>query len=116
MMGGVIAMLFGLALPLVFGHGLVRWPWILAGIFWAWAILAPGTLDPVYHLWMRFGLVMGFINTRIILGLVFYGLVWPMGLVMGLIGYDPLHRKMEEVATYRVSTQPRLKESMENPY
>lgn len=115
--GAIVAVLFGLVLPLLWGHGLVQWPWIVAGILWVWAIAAPGTLNPVYRVWMRFGLVMGFINTHIILGIIFYGLMWPMGIVMRLLGRDPMHRKFEGATdTYRLPTQTRLKKSMENPY
>jgi hypothetical protein len=117
MTGGIVAVLFGLILPLLWGHGLVRWPWIVAATLALWAIAAPGTLNPVYRIWMRFGLVMGFINTRIILGIIFYGLMWPMGAMMRLLGHDPMHRQFEgDRETYRLPTQPRLKKSMENPY
>lgn len=117
MTGGIVAGLFGLVLPLLWGHGLVKWPWIVAVILGGWAIAAPGTLNPVYRIWMRFGLVMGFINTRIILGIIFYGLMWPMGAIMRLNGRDPMHRQFQsDRDTYRLPTQARLKKSMENPY
>ena len=115
--GGIVAVLFGLLLPSLWGHGLLKWPWMVGAILWGWAIAAPATLNPVYRVWMRFGLVMNFINTRIILGIIFYGLMWPMGVIMRLVGHDPMNRQFEgNKKTYRLPTQPRLKKSMENPY
>lgn len=115
--GGMVALLFGLLLPWLWGHGLAQWPWMVAAVLWVWAIAAPGTLNPVYRVWMRFGLVMGYINTRIILGIIFYGLMWPMGAIMRLAGHDPMHRKFDnDTNTYRLPMQARLKKSMENPY
>ena len=52
---------------------------------------------------MALGEALGWINTRIILGLVYYGLVTPMGVMMRLLGRDPMRRRFEPAAnTYRV--------------
>lgn len=115
--GAIVAVIFGLIFPWFKGE-YPLWPWIIAGIFWAWALIAPTTLNPVYQIWMRFGLILGWIETRIILGLVFYGLIMPMGLIMRLIlNRDPMHRSLDTtVKTYRVQSQKRLRESMEKPF
>ncbi len=65
--GAIAAVLFGLLLPWLFDHELPRWPWIVAGILWVWALLLPTTLLPVYRGWIAIGHVLGWINTRIIL-------------------------------------------------
>jgi hypothetical protein len=57
---------------------------------------------------MTLGHVLGWINTKIILGVVFYGLFTPMGLVMRLLGNDPMRQRLEpEAASYRVVRQAR---------
>ena len=72
------------------------------------ALLAPRTLRPVYRVWMTVGEVLNWINTRIILGAVFYGLLTPMGLVMRRFGHDSMRRRPEpSVDTYRVMRPPR---------
>ena len=72
------------------------------------ALVAPRTLGPVYRLWMALGEVLAWINTRIILGVVFYGVVTPIGLVMRLMGHDPMRRRFERVGeSYRVRSVPR---------
>ena len=45
------------------------------------AILFPKGLTPIYRLWMRVADALGWVNTRIILSLVFYGLVTPIGVI-----------------------------------
>ena len=52
--------------------------------------------------------VLGWINTRILLGIVFYGLITPMGLVRRLRGGDAMRRRGDPgAATYRVPKPPR---------
>ena len=50
---------------------------------------------------MKLGLTLGWINSRIILGLVFIIVLLPISVVMRLIGYDPLRTKLKELKTYR---------------
>ncbi len=54
------------------------------------AAVAPSLLHPVYRGWMRVGEVLGWINTRIILTLVFFLVVTPIGLLMRLFRRSPI--------------------------
>ena len=76
------------------------WPWFLggSGLFAIGGLLARSVLRPVYIGWMKFAFVLGWINTRIILGLFFYGILTPIGLGMRLFGWDPLTRKIDRNA------------------
>ena len=57
---------------------------------------------------MIVGHALGWVNTRIILGIVFYGLLTPMGLAMRLFGKDSMQRQfVQEAHTYRVMRNPR---------
>ena len=63
----------------------------------------PRSLKRAHKLWMIVGHVLGWINTRIILGITFYGLITPMGLVMRLLGWDSMRRTLVPQAdSYRV--------------
>jgi hypothetical protein len=109
--------IFGLIVPAIRGHALPAIPWIVAAIFCFLSLLVPIALQPIYQIWMRIGLVLGWINTRIILGLIFYVLFMPMGIVMRLLKRDPLARKFEvNFSTYRLPSKGITRESMENPY
>jgi hypothetical protein len=54
------------------------------------AAIAPALLRPVYRGWMRLGEVLGWVNTRIILTLIFFLVVTPIGLLMRLFGRSPI--------------------------
>ena len=115
--GAIVIGLFGLLIPWLFGLNYVKWPWILGGVLGLWALLAPSTLKPVYVGWMKFGNVMNWINTRIILGILFYGIFLPIGALMRLFGYDPMHRKLDSgLSSYRVTSDNDDKNNVERPY
>lgn len=117
MMGIIVALLFGLLLPWLFDFNFPLWPWILFAVFALVALVYPLALQPVYLGWMRFGLVMNWINTRLILGLLFYGIFLPIGLFFKLIGRDTMHRKFDQkLSSYRKSGQPDDANNMEHPY
>ncbi|MEB3827308.1 SxtJ family membrane protein [Phormidium sp. CCY1219] len=116
--GAIFALLFGILIPWIRSHGWPIWPWIVAAVLWGWALVAPMTLDPIYKVWMRFGLVLGAINTRILLGIVFYALMMPMGAIMRwAFKKDPMARKLDHhMESYRVPSTVRSRESMEKPF
>lgn len=57
------------------------------------AFAAPTALKPVYLVWMTLAVVLGYIMTRVILTLVFFLVVTPIGAVLRMAGRDPLTRK-----------------------
>jgi hypothetical protein len=54
------------------------------------AAVAPAALRPVYRVWMRIGEGLAWVNTRIILTVVFFLVVTPIGVVMRLFGRSPM--------------------------
>ena len=115
--GAIIIVLFGLLIPWLFNLNFVKWPWILGGVLMLWGLLVPTTLKPVYVGWMKFGNIMNWINTRIILGILFYGMFLPIGVVMRLFGKDPMQRKLDsQLSSYRVTSENDDKSNVERPY
>ena len=93
------------------------WPFIAAGILAFMALVFPVGLKTLHTGWMKFGHVAGWINTRIILGLVFYTVFLPFGLIMRLIGNDPMKRKLDnESESYRVPSHSSPIDQMERPF
>jgi len=82
---------------------------LIALIFFILGIAAPILLKPLYIAWMRFAYLLGWVNTRLLLAIIFYLVFTPIGLVMRLCGVDPLKRKInKEEKSYwekRESTQ-----------
>lgn len=63
---------------------------ILAGIF------APGILKPIFLIWTKITLTLAWINTRLILMIIFYLVFTPIGLAIRLFGVDLLDRKIDK--------------------
>lgn len=116
-MAGAIAGLFGVILPLLKGHSPPPLPWAIAGVFLLLGAMAPRSLKPVYALWLTIGHVLGWINSRLILTLIFALMVTPMALLMKLIHRDTMHRQWQpQLTTYRSPCRPRDRQHYEKPY
>jgi len=116
--GAIIVLLFAFFFPWVFDVATMpMWPWAIAGALWLPALFVPVALRPVYATWMKIGHGIGWVNTRIILGVLFFVLVLPMGLIMRLFGNDPMARKRDESApSYRIKSISEAKDRLEKPY
>jgi fatty acid desaturase len=77
------------------------------GVLAALALAAPAVLRPVYRVWMGLALVLGFVMTRVILTLVFFLVITPVGWIMRVLGKDPLHRRFDRsAASYWIEKTP----------
>jgi hypothetical protein len=115
--GTIIAVLFGLIMPLIREHSLVVWPWLIATILSLSAILVPTKLNRLYQIWMKIGFALGWINTRIILGIIFYSVITPIGSILRLLKHDPMLRKFDaNTQTYRLNCEVKSKKRMEKTY
>ena len=71
------------------------------------AIVAPGILRPLYIALTLITLPIGYVVSFVILAIMFYGVITPIGLFMRLIGRDTMQRKLQpELATYWEPRQP----------
>ena len=68
---------------------------IIALMFIGLGLTIPVVLKPFYFVWMTFAAILGYIMTRVILGLVFYLIITPIGLITRIIGEDFLALKKE---------------------
>jgi hypothetical protein len=113
----MVAGLFGLAIPWLGGWALPVWPWIIAGILAGWALIWPQGLNPVYRGWMKIGLTIGGVVNRIVLGIAFYLLFFPIGLIMRVFSRDPMARALDPSKnSYRIPSKPAPKRNMEKPF
>jgi hypothetical protein len=60
--------------------------------------VAPSLLRPVERLWMKLALAMGWVMTRVVLGLLFVAVFTPAGLLRRLLGRDPMHLRFDRDA------------------
>ena len=85
------------------------WPWSggLSVLLLAAALVRPEVLNPLNRLWLRFGLLLHHVVNPIVMALVFFGAVWPTGLVMRWMGRDLLRLKRDpDTASYWIVRQP----------
>jgi len=85
------------------------WPYALAAAaaFGGLALVAPRALAPLNKAWLRFGLLLHRIVNPLVMGLMFFLVIAPMGLVMRLGGKDFLRLRFDRAArTYWISRQP----------
>ena len=97
--------LIGWLIPSFFGHEFRAWTlWVgIPGLIFA--LVAPQLLHYPYKGWMALGHALGWVNSHIILGIVFIFVLQPIAFVMRLTGYDPLRRRRQIEATYRENRQ-----------
>lgn len=114
---GILVFLFGLLIPWLLNHGIRFWPFYIGMPVALLATVWPAGLRPLYVVWMKFGAVMGFINTHIIMTALFFCMLTPIAWLLKLFGKDPMKRTLEKsTASYRVVSKPYAKEEMEKPY
>lgn len=115
--GGIVAVLFGLFFPWLLESQFPLWPWVIACVLGGWGLVAPISLQPVYRSWMKLGHLLSRVTTPLILGIVFYGIILPMGLVMRLFKHDPMARRFDDAAgSYRVIREKAPRENVERPF
>jgi hypothetical protein len=116
LLGAIIAGLFA-GWPLLRHHAAPLWPWLVAGALWLAALLAPAALSYVHWGWTRLGLALGWINTRVILTVIYAISFVPLGMAMRLLGRDPMARRLDPACeSYRVASRARPQNHMERPF
>lgn len=116
-LGFVFIGAFGLLLPLLFSKPLPSWPFVIGTIILIPTMLRPNWLKIIYHPWMKIGHLLGWINTRIILGMIFFALITPIGLIRRLLGKDTLGLEFDKKAkTYRAVVPAQSIQHMEKPF
>lgn len=101
LIGTVFPVLLGWLLPALHGHPFRAWtlwigiPALVLGLIWPRALARP------YQGWMALGHALGWVNSHLILGVVFLVVMQPIALVMRAMGYDPLKLKRSNEHSYR---------------
>jgi hypothetical protein len=99
-------MLIGLW-PLWHHHAVRWWALALALAFGVIALVAPSALSPLKRVWMRFGLLLGKVISPLVMAVLLYLVVTPVGLLQKLFGRDALQLKWDrEAKTYWQFRQP----------
>ncbi len=93
--------------PLAAGAGVRLWAVGIAGGFLALGLGRPSLLAPLNRAWTRLGLHLGKITNLLVMGLLFYLVVTPLGIVLRVLGKDPLRLRLESGAkSYWIERRP----------
>lgn len=115
--GGIVAGLFGIVVPWLIGRSWPLWPWVVFAVLGALALIAPMALNVIYKVWMRFGLLASRVTTPLILGIVFFLVITPVGIVRQMMKRDALHRYFDAKATtYRTPSTQAPNQQLERPF
>lgn len=106
-------LVFGAALAIIgiwpmIRHGQPPRFWALgaSAVFLGLAVFAQERLAPLNRLWFKLGLALHSVVSPLIMGLLFYGAVTPMGLIMRFTGKDLLRLRRNNEASYWIRREP----------
>ena len=86
--------------PLVYSGEIRIWSIVLSLIFLTLGLLNSKILTPLNKIWFKFGIILGKIISPIIMGVIFFLVVTPIGLLMRLLGKDLLNLKYNKNKSY----------------
>jgi len=86
--------------PLLKGEDLRYWSLIVSFIFLVLALINSKLLTPLNKIWMKFGFLLGKIVSPIVMGIVFFFVVTPTGILMRIMGKNLLNLKKNNQNTY----------------
>jgi hypothetical protein len=101
--------------PLINGDELRLWSLIISIVFLFLGLVNSKILNPLNKLWFKFGIFLGKIISPLVMGIIFFLVVTPIGLLMRLLNKDLLNLKFNNNNTYWIEkTEPKSK--MKNQY
>ena len=98
--------------PLLKGHDLRIWSLIVSLIFLILGLLNSKILTPLNKMWFKLGLFLGKIISPLIMGIIFFIVVTPIGIIMRLFNKDLLNLKYNKEKSYwikRVGPKSKMK-------
>jgi len=103
--------------PLIRGRSLRVWPLVISLLLYGTALIVPRALRSFYRAWMFLGETLGWVNSRIILCIVFFLILVPISFVRRMMGEDPMRRKFEpDSATYKILRTKRPGSHLQQQY
>lgn len=117
LVGGIMAGGLGVLVPVLLHGDINPWFWGVGGCIMLAALGWPARLRLFHAAWMKAGHALGWINTRIILGGFFFCVLLPAGLLMRIMGRDPMRRKFKpDAESYRIPAEISAQDHFERPF
>ena len=108
--GIVFCIVFALvaAWPIMHGGHLRIWPVPISFIFLVLGLLNSKLLSPLNLAWVKFGELLGRIIAPIVMAIIYFVIITPIGLFMRLIGKDLLNTKFSKDNSYWIKRQKNI--------
>ena len=107
---------FIIALYPLLSHNEIRlWSLIISIIFLVLGLLNSKLLTPLNKVWFKFGILLGKIVSPLIMGIIFFLVVTPIGILMRILKKDLLNLKFNKKTTYWIEKND-LKSKMKNQF
>ncbi len=115
--GIVFAVVFSLIAfwPLIKGNEIRLWSLIISIIFLTLGLLNSKILTPLNKLWFKLGILLGNFIAPIIMGIIFFFVVTPTGIIMKLLRKDLIKLKKNNDESYWIEKKD-IKSSMKNQF
>ena len=110
----VIFLIIGLY-PLINEDNIRIWSIVISIIFLILGLINSQILTPLNILWFKFGMLLGKFVSPIVMGLVFFLVVTPTGLIMKLFNKDLLKLRKNKNSSYWIK-RPKIKSEMKNQF
>ena len=94
--------------PLLKGNDLRVWSLIISFVFLILGLINSKILTPLNRLWFKFGLLLGKFISPLIMGIIFFIVVTPIGIIMRLLKKDLLNLKYNRKETYWIERKKSL--------
>ena len=101
--------------PLTYSGEIKIWSLLISFIFLILGLLNSKILTPLNKLWFKFGIFLGKVLSPLIMGIIFFLVVTPIGLIMRLFGKDLLNLKYNNNKSYWIEKN-NLKSNMKNQF
>ena len=86
--------------PLLSKNDIRIWSLIISGIFLVLGLINSKLLLPLNKIWFKFGIFLGNFIAPIVMGIIYFMVVTPTGLIMKMLGKDLLNLKKNNKDTY----------------
>ena len=101
LIGFGLPLIIGWLIPSITGHAFRAWTLWISLPTLVLGIISPRILRKPYQAWMQLGHLLGYVNSRIILGIVFIAVLQPIAFLMRAFGYDPLRSKKSNLLSFK---------------
>ena len=101
--------------PLLNNENIRIWALLVSFLFLLLGLINSKVLTPLNLIWFKFGIFLGKIVSPIIMGVIFFGVVTPIGFILRIFGKDVLGLKKNSEKTYWIN-KPKVKNDMKKQF